>query len=145
MITLIAKFMGPTWGLPGSCRPQMGPMLAPWTIWERFYNSTVCHAYHYWYNPNILTILLTSSWCPISASIYILSRWDIRGWLSGPLYTRNTNRISHTDVKMAESILVFHYMNSTPIRKIINAPVLFTLKITPILWWCEYSDGISSE
>ena len=21
-----AKFMGPTWGPPGSCRPQMGPM-----------------------------------------------------------------------------------------------------------------------
>ena len=25
-------FMGPTWGPPGSCRPQMGPMLAPWTL-----------------------------------------------------------------------------------------------------------------
>ena len=28
----IAKFMGPTWGPPGSCRPQMGPKLAPWTL-----------------------------------------------------------------------------------------------------------------
>ena len=28
----IAKFMGPTWGPPGSCQPQMGPMLAPWTL-----------------------------------------------------------------------------------------------------------------
>ena len=28
----IAKFMGPTWGPPGSCRPQMGLMLAPWTL-----------------------------------------------------------------------------------------------------------------
>ena len=28
----IAKFMGPTWGPPGSWRPQMGPMLAPWTL-----------------------------------------------------------------------------------------------------------------
>ena len=28
----IAKFMGLTWGSPGSCRPQMGPMLAPWTL-----------------------------------------------------------------------------------------------------------------
>ena len=28
----IAKFMGPTWRPPGSCRPQMGPMLAPWTL-----------------------------------------------------------------------------------------------------------------
>ena len=30
--TQIAKFMGPKWGPPGSCRPQMGPMLAPWTL-----------------------------------------------------------------------------------------------------------------
>ena len=28
----IARFMGPTRGPPGSCRPQMGPMLAPWTL-----------------------------------------------------------------------------------------------------------------
>ena len=28
----IAKCMGPTWGPPGSCRPQMGPMLVPWTL-----------------------------------------------------------------------------------------------------------------
>ena len=28
----IAKFMGPTWGPPGSCRPQMGPMLASWAL-----------------------------------------------------------------------------------------------------------------
>ena len=25
-------FMGPTWGPPGSCQPQMGPVLAPWTL-----------------------------------------------------------------------------------------------------------------
>ena len=30
--TQIARSMGPTWGPPGSCRPQMGPMLAPWTL-----------------------------------------------------------------------------------------------------------------
>ena len=34
-VTQIAKFMGPTWGPPGSCRPQMGPMLAPWTLLSR--------------------------------------------------------------------------------------------------------------
>ena len=26
------KVRGPTWGPPGSCRPQMGPMLAPWNL-----------------------------------------------------------------------------------------------------------------
>ena len=30
--TLIARFMGPTWGPPGSCQPQMDPMLATWTL-----------------------------------------------------------------------------------------------------------------
>ena len=32
MSSQIAKFMGPSWGPPGSCRPQMGPMLAPLTV-----------------------------------------------------------------------------------------------------------------
>ena len=31
-ISQVAKFMGPTWCTPGSCRSQMGPMLAPWTL-----------------------------------------------------------------------------------------------------------------
>ena len=31
-LSQIAKFMGSTWGPPGTCRPQMGPMLAPWTL-----------------------------------------------------------------------------------------------------------------
>ena len=28
----IAKFLGPTWGPHGSCRPQVGPILAPWIL-----------------------------------------------------------------------------------------------------------------
>ena len=32
MPTQITKFMGPTRGPPGPCRPQMGPMFAPWTL-----------------------------------------------------------------------------------------------------------------
>ena len=30
--TQITKFIGPTWNPPGSCRPQTGPMLVPWTL-----------------------------------------------------------------------------------------------------------------
>ena len=30
--TQIARLMGPTWAIPGSCRSQVGPMLAPWTL-----------------------------------------------------------------------------------------------------------------
>ena len=32
LTTLIARFMGPTWGLPGADRTQVGPMLAPWSL-----------------------------------------------------------------------------------------------------------------
>ena len=31
-ISLIARFMGPTWDPPGDDRTQVGPMLAPWTL-----------------------------------------------------------------------------------------------------------------
>ena len=32
MPSQIARFAGTTWGLPGCCRPQVGPMLALWTL-----------------------------------------------------------------------------------------------------------------
>ena len=35
-VTQIEKFMGQTWGPPGSCRPQMDPMMAPWTLRSRY-------------------------------------------------------------------------------------------------------------
>ena len=31
-VSQIERFMWPTWGPPGSCRSQVGPMLAPWTL-----------------------------------------------------------------------------------------------------------------
>ena len=31
-LTLIARFIGPTWGPSGASRTQMGPILAPWTL-----------------------------------------------------------------------------------------------------------------
>ena len=32
LTSLIARFMGPTWGPSGASRTQVGPMLAPWTL-----------------------------------------------------------------------------------------------------------------
>ena len=32
IVSHIAGFMGPTWSPPGSCRPQIGPILAPWSL-----------------------------------------------------------------------------------------------------------------
>ena len=40
--TQIAKFMGPTWGPTGSCRSQMGPMSAPWTLLSGYTHTLTC-------------------------------------------------------------------------------------------------------
>ena len=39
--TQIAKLMAPTWDPPGSCRPQMGPMLAPWTLLSGYMQDVI--------------------------------------------------------------------------------------------------------
>ena len=43
MTSQIAKFMGPTWGPLGSCRPQMGPILTPWTLLSGFLLNLIPH------------------------------------------------------------------------------------------------------
>ena len=66
----IARFMGSTWGPPGSCRPPMGPTLAPWTLlsgWmflERFYSHVECQ-----------TWLQLLCWLPWWISVYGQGRW----------------------------------------------------------------------
>ena len=37
--TLIARFMGPTWGPSGAERTQVGPMLAPWILLSGYTTS----------------------------------------------------------------------------------------------------------
>ena len=43
MHSQMARFMGPTWGPPGSCRPEMGPMFAPWTLLSGLFVTLQCH------------------------------------------------------------------------------------------------------
>ena len=48
--------MGPTWGPPGSCRPQIGPMSAPWTLQSGDIVDTVwCHNNIIWMHQSHLT------------------------------------------------------------------------------------------
>ena len=56
--------MGPTWGTPGSCRPQMGPLLAPWTL-----------------SSGVLTPQDYSSYVTLhhDGDVYTLALYDIRG------------------------------------------------------------------
>ena len=38
-----SKFTGTTWGPPGSCRPQVGPMWAPWTLLSDLFSKKTPH------------------------------------------------------------------------------------------------------
>ena len=39
-ITLIARFMGPTWGPSGADRTQVGPMLASWSLLSGYFSTS---------------------------------------------------------------------------------------------------------
>ena len=67
----IAKFMGQTWGPPGSCRPHVGPLLTPWTLlsWRflGFCCTLLCCVYiiiSYWIYIIYLTFLHDRPWIP---------------------------------------------------------------------------------
>ena len=45
--TQIAMFLGSTWGPSGSCRRQMGPMLAPWTLLSGKWFHVMTSPYHW--------------------------------------------------------------------------------------------------
>ena len=64
----IAKFMGPTWGPPGSFRPQMGPMMAPWTLLSGLLNIS-CRR---WIIFSLLTCMQYRGPCVFSWSVSLL-------------------------------------------------------------------------
>ena len=68
-VTQIAKLMGPTWGPPGSCRPQMGPMLVPWTLLSG-YPQTSCLLWRLWH------MLITGSSGQVCTCISQKFCWD---------------------------------------------------------------------
>ena len=50
VISLIARFMGPTWGPSGADRPHVGPMLAPWTLLSGIVCAAFCWRWQMWQN-----------------------------------------------------------------------------------------------
>ena len=74
--------MGPTWGSPGSCRPQMGPVFAPRTLlsWYTFcikYNTTVYpKKYAHGFCFAVLCCGYTLTDFPISIRLTSLALWQ---------------------------------------------------------------------
>ena len=63
----ITRIIGPTWGPPGSCRPQMGPMLAPWTLLSGLSllgrDGPQCHLWGRNDHSNVVYLALTTMVC----------------------------------------------------------------------------------
>ena len=67
--TLIARFMGPTWGSSGADRTQVGPMLAAWTCYLGIYDL-MCLQTFVFHGDYICALLCRPSYLP---GIYSLS------------------------------------------------------------------------
>ena len=93
----IVKFMGPTWGPPGPCRPQMGPMLAPWTLLVGFSSKislhfvsmvqfTISHrTFGWWLGAEPVTSHNLNQWWPCARRIYASSGFNVLNqWCVSP-------------------------------------------------------------
>ena len=107
--TLIAKFMGPTWGPPGSCRPHVGPM--NFAIWDAIASVPVKQSWGIWVNKlhesnnndsNNNKMMHTETLCINHGTYCTLQRWHY------PYCRQNTCCYS----------LPRHYLNSADVSSI---------------------------
>ena len=57
-LVLCIMYLGPTWCSPGSCRPQMGPILAPWILLSGVVYVSVIYSKPYSYKLLINSLYL---------------------------------------------------------------------------------------
>ena len=110
MATLIARFMGPTWGSSETDRAQVGPMLAPWTLLsgERFDLYKLPKIIAVW--PYILTRQYTICTFFISQGAY-----SFLALFTNCFFARNSNSMeispgcnSGTGNRIATSLCICH-------------------------------------
>ena len=77
LVTQIARFIGPTWGPPGPCRPQM---LAPWTLLSGNVDVTSITCFHYWdqYWLSVIESLRNTIQLNLTLEISNLENWLLK-------------------------------------------------------------------
>ena len=105
----IAKFMGPTWGQPGSFRPQMGSTLAPSTLLSGYFQIKVLTV-SFWsscimFSPYVMT---TNEW-NTSFFIFCNNQW---------LFTNFIALVMSFEMaeKLSRNIAAFPVVNSQDIQ-----------------------------
>ena len=104
--------MGLTWCPPGCCQPQMGPMLAPWTLlvrylWQTFYKLAGFYEFNTWpsfYDGVVMMqVILHWKWCkdhPLIASFMGLT-WAHLGVTTprwAPHWPHERGYLGHDDI-----------------------------------------------
>ena len=116
----IASFMWPTWGPPGSCRPQMGPMLAPWTllsgVWPGL-NGCACYV--------AVTCTCTWDFQPNTISLSLMSHLGSQL----PLFTHN--EILRSNLRQNKCLFVV--ISTHPVTKHVYNPIY----IHSEWWWMK--------
>ena len=73
ILSLIARFMGPTWGLLGADRTQVGPMWATWTLLFRILSHALCQPT----DRCASNVCTSSEWGTILFDIWCNNSWNI--------------------------------------------------------------------
>ena len=129
----ISKFMGPTWGLPGAARSQVGPMLAPWTL----LSGRICHSNCKAYDLTTLSLQLT--WSSDTR------RWNL--WMPDPQMTCPELDIVYQNGIIHQGDMLYQTKNHSQlltcwfILKIIND--ILKLWIVSLIW-LDPKDAINS-
>ena len=88
LMSLIARFMGPSWGLSGADRTQVGPMLAPWNLLSGvcYRKPIVCPS-----GKDIVCVIV--SWRSYICLLLCFSYCFIEAWISNciPQYSVGCN------------------------------------------------------
>ena len=98
----IARFMGPTWGPPGSCRPPMGPMFAPWTLLSGM-----------WYQDSKVCAILALSHHPIIHDVANTLPCQIWYSICEEIAIEIVSAVCRVLLKVADIIMVAHTNSST--------------------------------
>ena len=116
VFSLIARFMGPTWGPSGADRTHVGPMLAPWTLLSGLFTLVLVIPvwFNWFYSNHILQILL--NWFTL-----------IKFWLN-QFYSAYIFQISHPSFIHCIFLIIYEFLTFHHIWGLIKVAVI--LKIT---------------
>ena len=125
----IAKFMGPTWGPPGSCRPQMGPMLAPWTL----LSGMILHTTN---NDD------KNSWTDCDVMIWkhyaVLTLWKEKPSVTGGFPSQRANNTESVSMSWHHHLVVslpsWHWMDNVNVTLWIHFSWSFFYEMSKLNW-----------